>query len=251
VKGYPLESLAFSCEKLINIPKFKTHGFTVLTACLKNLFGLVVGMYKMKIHKDNFRPEDLSKVIVDIYEARKPDLNILDGILGLEGQGPGSSGIPKKMNLVAASSDGLSLDMVLSAMMKVGILDIVTNKEAIGRGLGADTLASIELLGDPLDTFIPAHFKLPKASALSKLPGWVKNILAVLLTMKPCAIVSRCKLCGLCVKNCPAQAISLREHKLIFDYSKCILCLCCQEICPHAAIDVKRGLLLKIMALKQ
>ncbi len=251
MKGiYPLEDFAFKADRLINIPKFKTHGFTVLTAALKNLFGLVVGMHKMKVHLDNPKPVHLSKVIVDIYEARKPDLNILDGVIAMEGQGPGSTGTLKKMNLVSASADGLSMDMVLARLMELKVSDIPTNKEALARGLGIADPDAIEVLGEKLDDFIAYDFKLPKSSFLSKMPPmpkWAAETIVSCLSQKPCSVASKCKLCGLCQKGCPAGAIFERKGKIVFNRSKCILCLCCQEICPHGAIDIEKGLLLKIL----
>lgn len=247
VRGYPIALWAFSCDKMINIPKFKTHGLTVLTACLKNLFGLIIGLHKMKIHRDHPDPKGLSKVIVDIYEIRRPDLNIVDGIIAMEGQGPGSAGKLKKMDLIAASADGLCLDMVLADLMKLDARrDIATNKEALERGLGPAEGHSIEILGGRLKDFAARDFQLPTASVLSKLPRWAADMLFSFLKMEPCIVGARCKLCGACQRICPVQAIHESQGRLIMDRTKCILCLCCQEICPHGAIDIKKGILLKL-----
>ncbi len=252
-KGLPLADWAFKVDKFVNIPKFKTHSYTVLTAALKNLFGLIVGMHKMKIHFDNPRPWMLSKVIVDIYEMRQPDLNILDGVVAMEGQGPGSGGTLKKMGLVAASVDGACLDMVLAGLMKVSGLDIPTNKEAFRRGLGPRDLASVDILGGTLDDFMPRDFKLPKSGLLSKLPPMpavARDILTSFLSTRPVPVASRCKLCGLCQKSCPAGAITQTKLGIKIDRAKCILCLCCQEVCPCGAIDIEKGLLLRLLSRK-
>ena len=115
------------CDRLVSVPKFKTHGFTILTAGIKNLFGLVIGMNKMKIHRDNPRPDGLSKALVDIYEVRPPDLTIMDGVVAMEGDGPGTAGVLRPMGLVAASPNALSLDMILSCIMGLTPQDIPTN----------------------------------------------------------------------------------------------------------------------------
>ena len=151
--GYPLTGWVFKCDRFINIPKFKTHGLTVLTAGIKNLFGLMIGMSKMKAHRDNPKPADLSKVLVDIYEIKKPDLNILDGVVAMEGQGPGSAGTLRNMDLIASSPDALCLDMALSSLMEVDFWDVPTNKEALRRGLGPQGMASIKILVS-ITTFI-------------------------------------------------------------------------------------------------
>ncbi len=250
VKGYPLASWAFSCDRLINIPKFKTHGFTILTACLKNLFGLVVGMHKMKIHFDHPRAADLSRVIVDIYEARRPDLNIVDGITAMEGEGPGSAGTLKHMELIAAGGNGVCVDMVLAHLMRQDIFVIPTNKEAVRRGLGPGRLDDINILGGLLSDFTAASFKLPKASILARLPrmpGALSRLLTAFLSLKPYVETSRCRLCGLCAKSCPAGAIRLDAGGVRFRRSRCILCFCCQEVCPHGAIDVRKNFFLRLI----
>jgi uncharacterized protein (DUF362 family) len=246
--GYPLADWAFSCDRVINIPKFKTHGLTVMTAALKNLFGLAIGMHKMKIHQDNPKPADLSKVIVDIYEARKPDLNILDGVVAMEGDGPGSAGTLKNVGLIAASCNGLSLDMVLAALMGIDAFVIPTNREAMQRGLGPASIGAIDILGAELKNFITSDFKLPKTSVIAKMPKWAAGVLTSLLTMKLCVDASKCKLCGLCQKSCPAGAMRRVKDRMVVDRTKCILCLCCQEVCPHAALDIKKGLFLGLLS---
>ena len=240
--GYPVVDWAFKCDKLINIPKFKSHAFTVLTAGVKNLFGLIIGLHKMKVHRENPLPADFSRKIVDIYQIRKPDLNILDGIVAMEGQGPGSSGTLKKMSLVAAADNAVCMDMVLSSLMKLGVYDIPTNKEAISRGLGPASLSSIKVCGEKIEVFQPADFKLAKANVLVKLPSWVLDILSISLNSRPYINISKCKVCGACMKSCPVGAISLVRGKFVINKKVCILCLCCQEVCPHAAINVKRSL---------
>jgi len=250
VKGYPLTPWAFSCDRLVNVPKFKTHGYTILTACLKNLFGLVVGMHKMKIHFDHPKALDLSRVIVDIYEARRPDLNIVDGITAMEGDGPGSAGTLKHMGLIAAGANGVCVDMVLAHLMRQDALVIPTNKEAVRRGLGPGDFRDIDVLGGPLSDFVAASFRLPKASILAKLPRMPKalsRLLTAFLSFKPYVDVSHCKLCGICQKSCPAGAIRLDAKRVHFQRSRCILCLCCQEICPRGAIDVRKNFFLRLI----
>jgi len=248
--GYPIADWVFKCDRFINIPKFKTHGFTVLTAALKNLFGLIVGMHKMKVHFDNPKPSELSRVIVDIYQMRKPDLNILDGIVAMEGQGPGSAGTLRKFNLIASCQDGLNMDLVLTHLMNLEVLDVPTNKEAINRGLAAGGLGLIEILGYKMRDFAVSDFKLPRSGMLSKLPKMPKfaaDAIASFLSGKPYPVASKCRLCGACSKICPTGAIREVNNRIALDRKTCILCLCCQEVCPYNAIDIKKNLLVKLL----
>lgn len=245
-QGYLLTDWLDKCGHFVSVPKFKTHGLTVLTGAVKNLFGLVVGMYKMKLHRDFPRPLDFASVLVDIFEAARPDLTVLDGVWALEGEGPGSGGIKKQMNLIAASPDALALDTVLASIMGILPSDIATNAQGYKRGLGSSDLNEIDILGENPKEFSKSKFKLPSTSYLSVLPSWVVSILKLLLKTKPEILISRCKGCGICLKSCPVGAIKEKEGRFVIDYAKCISCLCCQEFCPHAAIQVKKSLILRL-----
>ena len=56
-----------------------------------------------------------------------------------------------------------------------------------------------------------------------------------------------CKLCGECLKICPAKAIEKTGRTLQFHYDRCIRCYCCQEICPYGAIRKKDNQLAKVV----
>ena len=101
VKEFELIAPAVDCDIIINLPKFKTHVMTAMSGAVKNLFGTVPGLKKAEFHmrfpdKDNF-----SEMIVDLCETVKPDFTIVDGIVGMEGDGPGS-GIPRKFGIMLA-----------------------------------------------------------------------------------------------------------------------------------------------------
>jgi uncharacterized protein (DUF362 family)/Pyruvate/2-oxoacid:ferredoxin oxidoreductase delta subunit len=248
-RSYPLTDWLEKCDRLISIPKFKTHSITVLTAGIKNLFGLVVGMYKLKIHFDYPRPEDLSRALVDLYEICSPDLTILDGIVAMEGDGPGAGGTLRPMNLIAASPDALSMDMILAGVMGVSPSDIPTNKEAVRRGLGPQGSSIIEVLGEELRTFCVQDFLLPKTPSLDKAPKWLVDIFRQSLKFKVMIRPQRCKVCGLCLKGCPAEAMAMESGRIRINDKKCLRCLCCQEVCPHGAISIEKSLLFRMFGL--
>jgi Pyruvate/2-oxoacid:ferredoxin oxidoreductase delta subunit len=115
-------------------------------------------------------------------------------------------------------------------------------------GLGTFDPAEIELLGDPLDTFIQKDFdvvRAPVRPASSAGRGLVRN----LISPRPVMDETRCKSCGTCVTHCPAspKAIAWRDGDQktppIYHYGRCIRCFCCQELCPKAAISVTTPLL--------
>ncbi|MDI6758473.1 MAG: DUF362 domain-containing protein [Candidatus Omnitrophota bacterium] len=248
-KNFPFTSWVDTSDCIINLPKFKTHDFTLLTGAIKNLFGLIPGTYKTELHKNYFDPKDFSKILVDIYEEIRPCLTIVDGIVAMEGDGPATSGKLRNLNLLLASSDCVALDSILALIMGVAPLDILTNKEALGRNLGQAQLDSIEILGEELRDVMGEPFMLPSTSLIRKIPRPALKLAKKLIRYYPYLEAKNCLHCQACIEACPFQAISMKKEKINFNYSKCSACFCCQEACPAQAIKVKRNLFAKMIGL--
>jgi len=244
--GLPLTKWIDECDYIVNIPKFKTHGTTTLTASIKNLYGLVMGFHKARLHKEKLRPGDFSKSLVDIFSLAKPVLNVVDAVIGLQGEGPGTSGTRADIELIIASQDAVSVDSILATIMGLFPCDILTTKEAASRKLGVADLQSIEVLGEELGEFIKEDFKLPALSFLHRLPAPMLNIAKKLIQFKMQVSGSLCQSCSKCLEICPMNTITWKEKKAFIVNSNCILCACCQEICPHKAISVKKSFLLRL-----
>ncbi|MEW6113718.1 MAG: DUF362 domain-containing protein, partial [Thermodesulfobacteriota bacterium] len=75
-------------DVIISLPKFKTHGLTVMTGAIKNCYGFLPGAQKAKLHKAAGNPERFHEVIVDVFRLRPPDLFIVDAVVGMQGNGP-------------------------------------------------------------------------------------------------------------------------------------------------------------------
>lgn len=245
---FPMAACIDECDFMVNIPKFKTHGLTLLTGAVKNLFGLIVGTYKTELHKHYSRPDDFSKMLVDIYREAKPSLNIADAITAMEGDGPGTSGKLRKTNLLLASGDGVALDSVLAQIMGVRPFSVATIREAAERGMGEADIKAISILGESLKNVTGEPFLLPTASMVNKLLQPAMNIARHFIRYYPYAD-KNCVKCGACIKACPEKIISLRNNRISFNYAKCIACFCCQEVCPEAAIKVRKSLLAKMIGL--
>jgi len=231
------------------VPKFKTHELTLLTGAVKNLFGLVVGTFKTELHKKYFLPQDFSRMLVDLYLTRKPDLTVIDGIVVMEGDGPATGGTLRDMGLLIAGQDCVAMDSVLALIMGIKPLDVLTNREACNRQVGVTEINSIEIFGERLKDVTGRPFKLPTTSFLRKIPLPVANIARRMIRYYPYVMADRCIRCGACVKTCPEQVITLEAKRISFDYKGCIACFCCQEVCPASAIGVKKSLLAKIIGL--
>ena len=52
---------------------------------------------------------------------------------------------------------------------------------------------------------------------------------------------NRCIACGLCVRNCPNEAIFLKDNVAAIDYTKCNGCGTCVSKCPKKAIQWVEG----------
>ena len=96
-------NILLDADVVINIPVIKTHALTVLTGAVKNLWGCVPQYDRILMHKY------LDRLLADLINIIKPQINIMDGILCSEGRGP-TSGTPRRLNLLLVSRDAVALD---------------------------------------------------------------------------------------------------------------------------------------------
>jgi len=134
-------------DVFIELPCLKTHGLTLVTLGIKNLQGLLTDEQKYYAHRD-----DLDQKLVDIHKVRQADLTIIDGLLGMEGEGAGERGRPVPMNIILASPDVVAVDAVASACMGIeDVLDVPTTRIAQHDGLGTADLAHIDVRGTSIE----------------------------------------------------------------------------------------------------
>lgn len=246
---FPLYAWAAEADVIVNVPKFKTHQLTTLTAAVKNLYGFVAGTYKAEIHKNYFKPEDFSRAVVDIYELVRPCLTIVDGIVAMQGDGPATAGKLRNMGLVVCGTDCLAVDSVLATIMGLEPDSIYYIKEAVKRGLGTSNTGAMQIFGEPLEAVTVDDFILPTSSVTNKIPVFMVSLLRKLIKLRPRILPHACTRCGSCVKICPKKVITMSKGKVHIDYSGCISCFCCQEACPSAAIKVQKSFLAKVVGL--
>jgi uncharacterized protein (DUF362 family) len=137
-----------SAEVVISLPKLKTHHWAVATLSLKNLFGTLPGIcYGWPKNELHWRGIDNS--IVDIALTRTPDLAIVDGIVGMEGDGP-LNGTPKHSGVIVMGTDLVAVDATCCRLMKldpekIGYLVLGDRKK-----LGALTESQILQVGETI-----------------------------------------------------------------------------------------------------
>jgi len=246
---FPLTTWLDSCDYLVSIAKFKTHDLTILTGAIKNLFGLVPDIHKMKLHLKYFDVKDFSRILVDIYEETKPALTIIDGVMAMQGDGPATSGKLRDIGLLFAGVDCVALDSILALIMGLKPYDILTNKEAAQRGLGIADINSIQILGEKLENIIGGPFKLPTTSIKKKIPRPIIHIAKRLIRFFPKVNHHNCTQCGACIQACPTKVMSMKNNRIVINYSRCIFCFCCQEVCPSTAINIEKSLIAKLLKL--
>jgi uncharacterized protein (DUF362 family) len=106
-----------SAEVLISLPKLKTHHWAGATLSLKNLFGTLPGIcYGWPKNELHWRGIDNS--IVDIALTRAPDLAIVDGIVGMEGDGP-LNGTAKTFGALIMGCDPVAVDATCCRLMEL------------------------------------------------------------------------------------------------------------------------------------
>ena len=245
----PLTEWVEFCDHVVNIPKFKTHSFTLLSGAIKNLFGLVPGIHKTTIHKNHFEIQDFSRILVDIYQEVRPSLTVVDAIRAMEGDGPATSGKGRDVGLIMASFDCVALDSLMSLIMGVKPYHVLTTKEASHRDLGNPLIGSMAISGERLEDVIAKPFLLPSSSLQNKIPFGILRMIRNFIKYYPISLPAKCIKCGACLKACPKKCISTKGSRLVFNYRDCIACFCCQEVCPVAAIEIKRSALAKLIGL--
>ncbi|MFW6381009.1 MAG: DUF362 domain-containing protein [Bacillota bacterium] len=248
-KSFVISNFADGVDVIINLPILKTHGLTLYTGGVKNLFGLIPGLLKAEYHLKMPEIEKFSEMLIDLALLIKPDLTIMDGIVGMEGEGP-SSGRPKKFGYLLASSSVFALDVAGAHLMGIEPLTRVTTIDRAGeRGLPA-RLEEIELKGDSLEA--DRSTELPVIETYSnlidqRLPAPLAGLAARWLRPRPVFNNDRCVGCGDCVQSCPPGALTLKEGRPEVVLDKCLRCFCCQELCPYDAVTIKRPWLSRLL----
>jgi uncharacterized protein (DUF362 family)/Pyruvate/2-oxoacid:ferredoxin oxidoreductase delta subunit len=245
--GEPFGTISLAREALqsdivINLAKLKTHAQMLLTLGVKNMFGCVIGLKKPEWHlKAGTDRAMFARLLVQICRAVEPGITIVDGITALEGQGPGKSGTPKNLGLIAGSRNVYALDMTLCKVLGLDPDQLQTHRAAQELGLLPE---KINLKGrfHVLDDFV-----FPDIGPLIMGPTILHRFMRRHIIQKPVEDNKACKLCGECWKYCPAKAITHNIKGIRFNYDTCIRCYCCLEICPHGAIRMKEPFIGKLI----
>lgn len=255
LKYFEYTSYIDDADLLINFCKLKTHGMMNLSCSVKNLFGLIPGTLKPEYHYRFPNHKDFANMLIDINEYFKFDVNIVDAVIGMEGNGP-TMGNPKKIGCVLASENPYALDYISSKIIGINPNDVETIICSEDRCLFVATGITIN---DDINKYLIKDFKTIQGrnsimfysnnnNIFKKLIAKISN---QIFTNKPKLKKKKCIGCGKCAKICPAKAILIINKKAVIDRDKCIKCYCCQEFCPTGAMSVNSSLIMKVLHIKR
>ena len=140
-----LPETVLSVDKIIYLPKLKTHYITKMTGAVKSAHGLQVDQEREKFHR-----EDLHHKLVDLLRAIRPHLCIVDAITVMEGQGP-AFGNPVRFDTIVSGPDPVAVDSVCASMIGFDPFEIPTIRIAHYDGLGQGDLKKIDIVGNSLE----------------------------------------------------------------------------------------------------
>jgi uncharacterized protein (DUF362 family) len=159
-KEIPLPTNLDQFDLIISLPKLKTHHLTTITGAVKNLLGLVPGAGKKKAHLLAPRPDEFAALLCDLFACVRPGAAILDGVVGMEGGGP-NNGDPRRMKLIAAGCDLFAVDALCARVMGLDPESVLMLSEGAGRQLGCVHPDEIDVVGEPVDSFLCPDFRAP------------------------------------------------------------------------------------------
>ena len=240
-----IASIVDKVDLIISLPKFKNHELMYFTGAIKNTYGLIPGFTKALQHGIYNDRNSFGKLLVDLTEAVTPHYFLMDAVMGMEGQGPGTKGKPAHVGLIIGSTNPLALDIIASRIAGYNPLLLPSNKIALERGRWLGSESDILYDGPEFESVVKKEFlRIPASASRNSAMKFLMGRLSFLrkLERRPVFLRQPCTGCHKCVKICPAGAIlpspSDSRHIILTD-SKCIRCFCCAEACQDDAIDVR------------
>ncbi len=242
-------------DAIIGLCKMKTHALERVTGAVKNMYGLICGYHKAAGHVKYPNDSIFARALADIHRSTPQRFHIMDGIVAMEGNGPGS-GTPTSMNVLIFSADPVALDAVFCHLVYLNPLFVPTNVQGKDMGIGEYEEDKIEIIlgtenGDAKiisreelqKLYGNKNFDVPRDKPRKTFLKQYSSLMTI-FSRRPYIKKKDCIKCGICVEHCPVAGKAIefkngRKEAPVYDYKKCIRCYCCQEMCPQKAIKVR------------
>jgi uncharacterized protein (DUF362 family)/NAD-dependent dihydropyrimidine dehydrogenase PreA subunit len=251
-KKFVIANGALDCDGIISLPKLKTHGLERVTGCVKNQFGCVPGALKGEFHVKLASAVDFARMLVDLNAFLAPRLYVMDGVIAMEGNGP-RGGTARPMKVILFSADPIALDATVCRMIDIDPEFVPTITLGMEAKSGTWKKEEIELVGDPLESFVDSGFDVKREPVTPYSRGKGGGFFRNAIVPKPFILSEKCTRCGTCVNACPVNPKAVDWHDgdrkvpPSYKYERCIRCYCCQELCPEGAVHLKVPLLRKML----
>jgi uncharacterized protein (DUF362 family) len=141
LKGWGFSRTYLDADVFISLPVLKTHATTVFTGTLKNQWGCIPRYDRILLHKY------LHELIAEINIIKKPDISIMDGIIGMQGRGP-INGYPINLGVLLGSCDPVALDATSMRLVGLNPYDSKHIVLAAEKGIGEIDTDKIIVDGD-------------------------------------------------------------------------------------------------------
>ena len=232
---------------VVNAAKLKTHVETEISCCIKNIFGTADTSTRKKAHR-SISQTRLANAIVDLFTIRPPQFNVLDAIIGMEGDGP-SHGRPREIGWLIAGRNALAVDWAAAEIMCYrSPLEIPLLFAAASRGIGPRERSEIILDGADWSE-LPSHGFKKSTNIVRMMPTFIRGLVHNLVSLSPCLQRKKCDRCGICKRVCPVDEISLESASFpLINPKDCVKCLCCNEMCPTGAMSVHKNFIARAVS---
>jgi uncharacterized protein (DUF362 family)/Pyruvate/2-oxoacid:ferredoxin oxidoreductase delta subunit len=237
-KTHLITNLVFDSDLVVNAANCRSLSTVVVSGAIKNMFGVMLGLRKLRIHQLFPDPSEFARVVVDVHRVARPAVSFLDLTSVIEGQGVADA--VQQVGLVLGSTDAVALDTLAAHAIGYDDLNVWTSIHGQAVGLGSNRIDRIRVRGVDWDSFQKTRLMYPaleephSESLTSRITRRLNN---TILRRRPVISTGTCSGCGACANRCPVGAIHpKRQGAFSIDLSACADCGCCLRVCEVGAV---------------